>query len=201
MNYNQILIMPTWRAYIAQQPEISFEETLFYKSYSELLNNVRLDKYLRDQNLFVFFCLHHEMKKYTDFFSSDCPRIKFINQDYYDIQKLLKESALLITDYSSVSFDFAYMNKPVLYFQFDQKEFMQKQYQKGNFDFERDGFGPIAYDEMTLVENIIKTSESGFKFDDEYLKRMLNFYVLRDEHNCERVYIEMDKRWPLHKTG
>lgn len=41
----------------------------------------------------------------------------------YDVQQLLKESLLLITDYSSVFFDMMYMNKPVIFYQFDENQY------------------------------------------------------------------------------
>ncbi|MEX6101942.1 CDP-glycerol glycerophosphotransferase family protein [Mammaliicoccus sciuri] len=33
---------------------------------------------------------------------------------------LFKESKLMITDYSSVAFDFSFLEKPVIYYQFDR---------------------------------------------------------------------------------
>ena len=38
---------------------------------------------------------------------------------FFDYQKILIKSSLLITDYSSVFFDFSYMKKPIIYTQFD----------------------------------------------------------------------------------
>ena len=61
----------------------------------------------------------------------------------YDVQDLLKRSKILITDYSSVFYDFAYMKKEVIYYQFDYNDFFKKHYEIGNFNFEKNGFGPI----------------------------------------------------------
>ena len=60
-------------------------------------------------------------------------RIKIASTEEYDVQTVLKESAYLITDYSSISFDFAYMKKPLCYFQFDYAEFREKHYPEGYF--------------------------------------------------------------------
>ena len=62
------------------------------------------------------------MQPFIDYF--DVPRyVTSIKQGDIDVQKLIKESKLMITDYSSVAFDFSFLNKPVIYYQFDRNEF------------------------------------------------------------------------------
>ena len=104
-------------------------------------------------------------------------------------------SALLITDSSSVHFDFAYMGKVVLYYQFDREDFWQRQYTQTDFDAAKDGFGPVAYDLDALIANLKKAYAEGFTLTGEYERRMKAFYQLRDEHNCDRVYEEIKKRF------
>ena len=64
---------------------------------------------------------------------------------------MLKESSMLITDYSSVFFDVAYMHKPIIYYQFDRDAFRQGHYQEGYFSYD-DGFGPVAFDTESLLK-------------------------------------------------
>ena len=185
----QILLMPTWRLYLAQNPETVIEETGYFRAYMDLLNSPELAKLLDAYDLRLIFYLHHNMRQYVESFQTDCERIEIVyRDDQYDIQELLKSSALLITDYSSVHFDFAYMGKPVLYYQFDREEFFSRQYQKGNFDAERDGFGPVALSQEALLQNLRDAAENGLKMEPLYYGRMRNFYQLYDEHNCDRVY-------------
>lgn len=48
------------------------------------------------------------------------------------------EGSMMITDYSSVAFEFAYLRKPIVYYQFDKKAFFEKHtYRKGYFDYEK----------------------------------------------------------------
>ena len=61
-----------------------------------------------------------------------------VDNSEIDIQNLLKDSALMITDYSSVFMDFAYMEKPEIYFQFDEDQFRSTHYAKGYFDYKKD---------------------------------------------------------------
>ena len=89
-------------------------------------------------------------------------------------------------------FDVAYLKKPVVYSQFDKDTFYEGQiYNKGYFEYEKDGFGPIAYDVDGVVDNIIKIVDSGCKMDKEYVKRVDKFYYKFDTKNCERVYNEI----------
>ena len=191
-NPKQILLMPTWRLYLAQNPDIVFEETDYYKSYQNLITDYELSEFLAKNDLKLIFYLHHNMQKYADSFHTSCSNIEVVyNDETYDIQELLKESAVLITDYSSVHFDFAYMGKPVLYYQFDKEEFWEKQYEQTNFDAEKDGFGPVAFDHKQLLYNLKQAYNNDFRLKGEYERRMKQFYQLRDDKNCERVYQEI----------
>lgn len=185
----QIVLMPTWRLYLAQDPDTVFEETHYFKAYQALIEDAHLAAFLEENDLRLVFYLHNDMRKYVQSFHTACDRIEIVDRDdAYDIQELLKSSALLITDYSSVHFDFAYMGKPVIYYQFDKEEFFTRQYGKADFDAETDGFGPVAYSAEELVNALADSCERGFKTQDVYHRRMRAFYPLYDEHNCDRVY-------------
>lgn len=196
VNTKQIVLMPTWRLYLAQDPNVRFEETQYFKVYQDLLRDKRLKFFLEANDIKLIFYLHNDMRKYANSFKAESRKIEVVYIDeQYDIQELLKESALLITDYSSVHFDFAYMKKPVLYYQFDKAEFFNKQYQKGMFEAEKDGFGPVVYDKDNLLNEVLKSWENKFQMEELYYERMKGFYQLYDNKNCERVYQEICQRY------
>lgn len=195
-NQKQIVLMPTWRAYLAQNENLSFEKTKYYRAYNKLLQNKELCEFLEDNELKLIFYLHNEMRKYVDYFKTECKNIEIVYKDEtYDIQELLKISALLITDYSSVHFDFAYMHKPVIYYQFDQDEFYCRQYRKSEFCAEKDGFGPVAYDIRELVYYLKDAYYNRFNMSKIYYERMRAFYQIYDKKNCERVYETIYKKF------
>ncbi len=181
---NQILLMPTFRKWLNYTND--FTETEYFKSWNSLLNDNNLIDYLEKNNINLIFYPHYEIQKYITNFKSKSKNIIIANFKNYDVQQLLIESKLLITDYSSVFFDFAYMRKPVIYYQFDQKEFREKHYQKGYFDYEKMGFGPVCMNEKEVVENITKASN----FNKE---RITNFFQYNDTNNCKRIYDEIIK--------
>ena len=85
-------------------------------------------------------------------------------------------------------FDFAYMGKPVIYYQFDQQSFDEQQYAHSTYKAERDGFGPVVFDEDSVEYAIEEAFNRNFCMEDVYYKRMRRFYELYDNHNCDRVY-------------
>jgi len=108
--------------------------------------------------------------------------------DHFDVQTLLKESAILISDYSSVAFDFAYMRKPVIYYQFDEELFFEKHYHRGYFDYTTIGFGDVCKKEADVIESISRICSQGMHIEERYSERVNRFFPLYDTSNCERIY-------------
>lgn len=198
-NKKQILLMPTWRNWLARETNIlnnekeNFTDTLYFKTYNSLINNEQLINYLEEKNIIMYFYPHRNMQKFADCFSTKSNSIKILIKNDIDIQKLLKESSLMITDYSSVYFDFAYMKKPLIYYQFDYEEYRTKQYQEGYFNYEKDGFGPISKNELEVIENIKVYIENNYNIEKKYLSRINDFFELNDKENCKRTFEEIKK--------
>ena len=189
---NQILVIPTWRSWLGRKTNClkkkeEFTSTNYYKSWNEFLNNKELIKYLEDNDLKMIFYPHINMKKFIDSFKIKSKNIIIIN-DEVDIQKLLKDSALMITDFSSVYMDFAYMKKPIIYYQFDKEEYRKNQYNEGYFVYERDGFGDVLVDSEDVIKKMIYYIENNYKIEKKYYEKMDNFFELNDNKNCERIY-------------
>ncbi len=195
MNYSedtkkQILLMPTWRKNIADQCHNTddFIKTSYYQYYQSLLNSDKLADLLGKYEYELVFYPHIEMHKFLSSYSTNSKHIKIASADEYDVQELLKESRLLITDYSSVFFDFAYMEKPAIYYQFDEADYRKNHYSEGYFSYSKDGFGPIADDEIMLLDNIEKYIKNDCAIENVYHERISHFFSIRDNHNCERVF-------------
>lgn len=191
VNKNQILVMPTWRNWLGREmnslgEQFNFLDTDYFKNWNGLLTNQEFIKYIEDNNYIVCFYPHLNMQKFLDFFKTDSPNIKILDNSLYDIQDLLKESQLLITDYSSVYMDFAYMKKPIIYFQFDYEEYRKKQLQCGYFDYEKDGFGPIVSNKKELIKFVQIYMKMGL--ENKYLKRMEDFFENSSPNSSFKIY-------------
>ena len=183
-----ILLMPTWRKYVVENGVEGFKESLYYKKYQSLLNNNKLIFALRQHGYKLVFYPHYEIQRFLDEFSTEGEDVvKIAAFRDCDVQELLMRSELLITDYSSIYFDFAYMGKPLLYYQFDEKEYRSGHYSAGYFNYRRDGFGPVLSDEESIMNGITAYLDDHHMYD-AYQERVQNFFPVRDENNCERIY-------------
>ena len=183
----EILVMPTWRG--SDYPGGDrFRETAFYRHFQAMLEDPRLLELLEEKGLTLVFYPHIEMQKELGAFRSPSERVVLADWRKYDVQTLLMRCDLLVTDYSSVFFDVGYMEKPVIYYQFDMEEFRRYHYQEGYFSYEEHGFGPVVKTEEELADAVCECARNGFKMQKEYRDRLDAFYPARDELNCERTY-------------
>jgi len=193
INEKQIVLMPTWRSWLGRQTNAleekqDFTQTEYFKRYNSLINNQKLIDVLEKENITLYFYPHRNMQKFASDFKTNSKNVKIIQNNETDIQDLLIESALMITDYSSVAMDFAYMKKPIIYYQFDYEKFRKTQLQEGYFSYENNGFGRVLKEEDKLVDTTIKLIKSNYQLEDKYLKRINDFFEINDQNNCERVY-------------
>ena len=186
----QILIMPTWRLWI--KTEEAFLQSDYYRAYVSLLTDAHFQQFLQQNGLHVVFYMHYEFQKYTGVFTRlNLPScITIATQKEYDVQALLRQSNLLVTDFSSVAFDFAYLQKPLIYYQFDEENYRKGHYSKGYFDY-HEGLGPWTAHKDALLHEIEKCVVSKFEMENKYRERVNKFFTYHDQNNCERIYQEV----------
>ncbi len=192
----QILLMPTWRSWIATPTSASkeiedirdFRQTTYFQAWNAFLESKRLYELLEQHDLKLVFYPHRDMQRFLSYFPLGSERIVIASWPEYDVQTLLKESAYLITDYSSISMDFAYMKKRLLYYQFDYEDFRKGQYPEGYFSYEQDGFGKVCYTLDQALDEIKKAVQEDFRNPRQYLDRHDQFFDLYDTDNCRRSY-------------
>ncbi len=192
-----ITIMPTWRRAWStpadpktgvRQLREGFEEGAFYRFYNTLLNDRRLMDAAKKNGFELRFLPHPTMQPHMDRFTQNSD-VTFLHAST-PYRQVFAESDLILTDYSSVAFDFAYLRKPVVYAQFDREEFFSGEhvYVRGYFDYDRDGFGEVETDYDATVDRLIEYMENGCKLKDEYRARIDGFFAFNDRENCRRVY-------------
>ncbi|HBQ4752891.1 TPA: CDP-glycerol glycerophosphotransferase family protein, partial [Escherichia coli] len=103
-------------------------------------------------------------------------------------QDLFKRAKIMITDYSSVAFEMAYLRKSVCYYQFDEQEFFTKgHYNKGYFDYRQSGFGPVFNTIDGVLSFLHDTIRGVYPNAELYKRRAFDFFPYRDGKCCERV--------------
>jgi hypothetical protein len=210
-----LLVMPTWRRTLLgdlvnsaggneRQQVQGFWESEYAVNWMSLLNSDRLKGIAEANDLEIVFMPHPNMQGYLD----DSPLAEHITVCRYsdtDVQEVLARSALMVTDYSSLAFEMAYIERPVVYFQFDQAEFFAggHAYRRGSWSYEDDGFGPVTVDTQRALEAIEQAAGQGGAPDETYGPRMRDIFPHRDGQCSERVFqavLDMDRPMPYKRA-
>ena len=160
-----ILYAPTWRA--------DSTETFFLPDFDFLSKKYEAEFGVKPV---IVIRAHHGI---TSKIESQCC---IDATDYADVQELLVASDILITDYSSIAWDFSFSSKPCFLFTPDLDEY--RKVQGFHIDPEDWGF-PVCRDTEALTESIIY-------FDhNDYIKKMQRHHEMFGsyEHGnaCEKV--------------
>ncbi len=197
---NKIILAPTYRKYLIRMKtnknglrkyDQGFKKSEYYKFYADLMSDRRLHAAMNKHGVTAEFYIHPVFAaQYSDFSSNDHFQImKFP----YNYRRALEEGSLLVSDYSSITFDFAYLRKPILYAQTDYAEFYRG-HTSGKptfFKDPEDGFGEVCYDSQSLIDAIIRQIEDGFELKAKYRHRINNFFAYNDKRNAKRLYDAM----------
>ena len=189
----RIVLMLTWRKelYLGEnQINFDFRDSNYCKTISELLCDERL------------FTAMYEYGYELDFLPDSKVYLQIADFDMYENvnvinpsiskQKVYESSTIVVTDYIP-QFEFAYMNKPIIYYQFDgetNKDLIEQQC----FDFQQNGFGEILTDHNELVNMLINCMENDCKMNKKYTKRVKNYFEHIDRNSCKRIYEALVKK-------
>ena len=131
--------------------------------------------------------VYDSLEEFIDEFKKSCPNIICAKATEYDVQQALKDAAFLITDYSSIFFDFAYLKKPEIFFQFDKEEFYSEHYHQSDFEHEKDAFGDVVKTVEELENKIEEYFNNNFQMEKKYIKRVEKTFAKIDKNNCKRT--------------
>ncbi|WP_426350502.1 CDP-glycerol glycerophosphotransferase family protein [Alloiococcus sp. CFN-8] len=191
----QILITPTWRNYIAVPASLgnvrpyteTFKETDYFKIYNNLISDERLIAAAKKNGYKIIYLLHPTISsQISDYQPGEGVEVRSAVGVNYE--EILKESSLMVTDYSGVQFDFAYMRKPVVYYHPPK---LPPHYSEGGFFYDTMGFGEICTDHEELVSTLISYMERQCSIDSFYKKREDDFFAFEDLNSCQRIYHDL----------
>ncbi|MEZ8310458.1 CDP-glycerol:glycerophosphate glycerophosphotransferase [Vibrio splendidus] len=194
----KIVIMPTWRQNfmgktmgISAQRAINenFKNTEYYKKWFDFINSNKLKSLSEKYDYEFDFFPHVNAQEYFKDINIEHVNI-LSNDDIESIQNLFCEAKLLVTDYSSVAFDMAYLNKPTIYYQFDRDLVFGGGHttKPGYFDYFNDGFGPVCETVSDLLIELEKTLEIDGAVERFYQDRVGEVFPFHDGNCCNRIY-------------
>lgn len=147
-----ILYAPTYRDY-------DLNEDKFASTLEKLYNELKYD--------FVLFLRLHPKDNLT--YQNKFPGFIYNVTSYPNVNDLTLVSDLLITDYSSIPFEFSLLNKPMIFYAFDLKEFEASRGFTDNYKAAAPG--PVVENTSDLIKTIKNRDydlELVKKFADEW---------------------------------
>ena len=173
-NADKILIMPTSRSFEHSVIRDDALNSTYYNFSKKIIESVPDD--LKDKIIFIPHPLVNAIIGKTDL-------EKYMSEEYsYD--ELLKDTRLLITDYSSISYDAFYRGSNVIF------AWMEKEMCLSNLGIdlklnEGNAFADIAYDYDELTE-MIERNYYGSQ-SEEHIKKYRNIVEFNDGRNTDRL--------------
>jgi CDP-glycerol glycerophosphotransferase (TagB/SpsB family) len=162
-----ILISFTYRKYNNDV----YKKSLYKKNLETFLNDTSLISFLKSRNIDIIYIQHHyDFLRKRPFNQSNFQYIKYRNQSF--LSHYIEQCSLLITDFSTVCFDFMFLNKPVLFYLIDFKDkinFEEKIYM--NYNQNNIYFGNVFSDLKPLIEKIQNYTINDFNIEDELKKK------------------------------
>lgn len=187
----RILFAPSWRNYLIgaktdnrwNYTDDKFIKSDYFNNFNEFLNNPRLEEVLASNDVYLDVKLHPIFVPYKKYFDNDNPHVKFVGDEVID-----DEYSMYITDFSSYVFNFAYLNRCIMYYVPDWMQFISgmNQYRELDLPFE-EAFGPLVTNDEDAIVEIEKAIKNNFSPDKLYMERMKHFFLPIE--NCrEKLY-------------
>lgn len=189
---NKIIYAPSWREYLIGKAQnrtriinkTKFMNSRYYTEIIKFLSNPKLNETLKDKNLTLDFKLHPIFREYKECFES------IVNENIHVSigDTHLEEYQAFITDFSSFQFDFIKLNRPILYFLPDIKEFKAglHTYRKLDLKYE-EAFGKLCLTGEELVQELLNIIHNNYSVEKLYQNRMETFfYDVKDKK--EKLY-------------
>ena len=215
-----IMISPTWRPELAgksvgltkqRKANRDFLDSEFFRLYAEILENKALLETAKARGYKLQFVLHPIMAASAPLMREGLgERAKALGLEELQSEvvqvygagidavfdDLIKDCAALVTDFSGIQYDVAYMMKEVVYFH--PKE-LPAQYDHGVMNYETMGFGPVLVSSKKVADELKALVDSRASLPEKYRKRIEVFFADIDDQNCKRIFEDAAKFVGLEK--
>ena len=177
----KVIYMPTHR----NQGELNIKELL-------LMNMDSLDRKLSALQVELYIKLHYyhmsdmNLEKYTNIFLIKDDEIQ---QDIYSV---INDFDILITDYSSIFFDYLLSGNPIIFAPFDYDQYISKD-RELYYDYDEVTPGPKCSDWSEVAAWIEKFKYNPKLYEEERKKVTNKFHKYQDGKSAQRVYDEVHR--------
>ena len=192
-----VLVAPTWRNWLVRpldedsQRRVDigdeFARSEFVTQWLALLRSEPLREACERHEVTLGFLPHPNLQPSLPRLDLP-PHVRTL--PFADVRGLFARAALLVTDYSSMAFNAAYLDRPVVYFQFDADRMFGGDHigRQGYFDYRRDGFGPVTGTAESAATEAVAALDRGRQPASEHAERIAATFPGRDGRCRRRAF-------------
>ncbi|WP_438864917.1 CDP-glycerol glycerophosphotransferase family protein [Neptunicella sp.] len=182
-NKKLIIYMPTWRGDSFENNPINLEQLNLFAKQHDLIILMKMHPFIRPESFFD--TMETDDYQFTSGYQQNVVFYPSIN----DIYPLLAMSSMLITDYSSIYFDYLLLDKPILFFIYDKDDYVKRQ---GDFMLDFDAYTPgLKPTDMPSLQQAILTSLQRDEFKQDRATLTERLYEQRNiGHSSAVIYDE-----------
>ncbi|MGO2016625.1 MAG: bifunctional glycosyltransferase/CDP-glycerol:glycerophosphate glycerophosphotransferase [Brevibacterium aurantiacum] len=194
---SSLLVMPTWRMDVRDllagtevEARVSqFTNTEYGRRWLEFLRSDDLNHLCAEAGLTVDLVIHPSLDSLLPDIELP-PHVQRVDLRRESFQEVIARAGLFITDYSSLTFDAAYLRTPTIYYQFDRDEVFSGGHsiREGYFSYEMDGFGPVVTEYPDLIDSIQRLTKDNSDLKLSISNRIESTFKWIDKANCERIF-------------
>lgn len=165
----------------------AYLNSLYKKNLDKLLAEKSLISYLKKKKIdLVFFQHHYDTYRNRPFNKSKFPYVKYKNQT--NLAHYIEQCSLFVTDFSSISFDFMFQNKPTLFYLIDAND-TNDFYEKKYMNYENNKkiyFDNSFYSQKLLIKKIKYYIKRNFVIEKNLKKHYESLFYYKG-HITERI--------------
>lgn len=175
-----VLYMPTYR----EQENTPLSDGAF--------DLERLEAFCKRNHIQFLMKLHPDRSQRRYHWHHDFEHITWISKDV-DIYPLLPQVDLLISDYSSITFDFLLLDRPVVLYAYDLEEYLASN-RKLHFEYDEIAPGDVARNIVELEEAIRRNLENPQLFSGQRSKARHKMMGAQQGSASEKIYQAISQR-------
>ncbi|MBM7600167.1 CDP-glycerol glycerophosphotransferase [Virgibacillus halotolerans] len=170
-----ILYAPTWR-----------DDEFYSRGNYKFTLNLELDKMQKNlgDEYIILLRTHYHIANQLDV--SEYEGFVYDYSRYDDIAELYLASDILITDYSSVFFDYAHLKRPILFYTYDLEKY-RDQLRGFYFDMEKEVPGPLLMTTDEVADAVANIDGIQNNYKETYEKFYNKFCQWDDGHAAEKT--------------
>ena len=177
-----ILITFTYRMYNSS----IYENSLYKKNLEKLLNKKSLIKFLKKRKINLIYIPHHnELFLNKSYQQTNLRYAKIIGQN--NLTKYIKKCSLLVTDFSSISFAFMFLYKPVLFYLIDYDDTVEVKEKKCMDPNNKLYFGNSFMNQEKLIKKIKYYIKKKYKIKKSLKTKYESVFYYR-ENISHRIF-------------